>query len=155
MRDLLLSSSITSSLIEEGGRMPPPTTNHPTDLLGGFIWMVSEYRRTFLGLTVVFALAPISLCIFLLLAILGIIESPVLDALKEMSAQHQRQYESLVIHSRAIIDNHTEIKGVNNLVHEVIEGNDKNFKGQVANCFVAANGNREAIERCKELQRLE
>lgn len=135
--------------------MPPPTPNHPTDLLGGFIWMVSEYRRTFLGLTVVFALAPISLCVFLLMAILGIIESPVLDSLKEMSEQHQRQYESLTIHSRAILENYAEIKGNNSLVREVVKGNEKNFKGQVANCFVAANGSREAIDRCKELQRLE
>ena len=61
----------------------------------------------------------------------------------------------MTIHSRAILDNLDEIKDTKNLVREVVEGNDKNFKGQVANCFVAADGNREAIDRCKELQRLE
>ena len=74
---------------------------------------------------------------------------------KEISSQHQEQYKSMTIHSRAIIDNLEEIKNTKGLVGEIVEGNDKNFKGQVANCFVAANGNREAIERCKELQRLE
>lgn len=133
----------------------PPTPNTPTDLLGGFIWLVSEYRRTFLFLIVVFALAPIGLCIVLLGAILGKVDSPVLETLQEITAQHQRQYESLTVHSRAILDNYQEIKGASLAIREVVKGNDKNFKGQVANCFVAANGNREAIERCKELQRLE
>lgn len=135
--------------------MPPTSPQHPTDLLGGFIWLVSEYRRTFLGLMVIFALAPIALCVFLLGAILGAVESPVLKSLEEMSAQHQAQYESLSIHSRAILDNFNAIEGTNGLVKEVIGGNDKNFKGQVANCFVGAKGEREAIERCKQLQRLE
>ena len=135
--------------------MPPTPPNAPTDLLGGFIWLVSEYRRTFLALTCVFALAPITLCVFLLGAILGKVESPVLDTLKDISLQHQKQYEALTIHSRAIIENFEEIKGTSSLVRKVIDGNEKNFKGQVANCFVGANGSREAIERCKELQRLE
>ena len=56
---------------------------------------------------------------------------------------------------KGIIDNLEEIKNTKGLVGEIVEGNDKNFKGQVANCFVTANGNREAIERCKELQHLE
>lgn len=136
--------------------MPQPTPpNNPTDLLGGFIWLVSEYRRTFLSLTVIFTLSPISLCVLLLCVLLGVVDSPMLNVFKEISAQHLQQYNSMTIHSRAILDNLDEIKDTKNLVREVVVGNDKNFKGQVANCFVGANGNREAIDRCKELQRLE
>ena len=136
--------------------MPAPTPpNSPTDLLGGFIWLVSEYRRTFLGLAVIFSLSPIALCVLLLSVLLGVVDSPMLNVFKEISAQHQQQYNSMTIHSRAILDNLDEIKDTKNLVREVVEGNDKNFKGQVANCFVVADGNREAIDRCKELQRLE
>ena len=135
--------------------MPQESPNQPTDLLGGFIWLVSEYRRTFLGLTCIFALSPVALAALLLCVFLGLVDSPMLTFFKEISAQHQEQYKSMTIHSRAIIDNLEEIKNTKGLVKEVVEGNDKNFKGQVANCFVAANGNREAIDRCKELQRLE
>jgi len=135
--------------------MPQESPNQPTDLLGGFIWLVSEYRRTFLGLTCIFALSPVALSVLLLCVFLGLVDSPMLTFFKEISSQHQEQYKSMTILSRAIIDNLEEIKNTKGLVGEIVEGNDKNFKGQVANCFVAANGNREAIERCKELQRLE
>lgn len=129
--------------------------NHPTDVLGGFIWLVSEYRRTFLGLIVVLTMAPLAMCVFLLAVMVGSIESPLLNAIKDMNEQHQLQYKRLSENSQAISDAQKKVDGTYKLVDEIVKGNEKNFKGQVANCFVAANGAREAIDRCKELQRLE
>ena len=83
----------------------------PTDRLARWVYLARLRISTdILGLTCIFALSPVALSVLLLCVFLGLVDSPMLTFFKEISSQHQEQYKSMTILSRAIIDNLEEIK---------------------------------------------
>ena len=122
-------------------------------IMNSLTWLVTEYKRVFLFITMVFALSPISLIVVFVAMMVGQVNSPMYEKLNLIEQQHIQQIQADIIQSRGIIDNHKSLSHNKDYIKNNTQELQKIHHAQVATCLatVGTSTNSIAWQRCTDL----